>query len=231
MKVFNMTRKYTVESSVESLMDKVSTRLRDILDNDFSNRKEASSIANKSEDSLLNYINGKSIPPIDTIISIVNHTGINIDWLIYGKGEKYIKNNIKVSKGTSKIHVYDVALSAGDGNFTDKEEIQFSLTLSKELMDLYELSQTCIGAYIKGNSMSPKLTNGDIAIIDKEISQFKDDGIYAFNFDNHCYIKQLQKIGKNIKVKSINPQYESWDIASGENFSIVGKLKAIISKQ
>ncbi|MFV0626128.1 MAG: S24 family peptidase [Alphaproteobacteria bacterium] len=219
------------KEKVESYDEKVSTRLRDVLDNDFSNRKEASIVSGKSEDTLLNYLNGKYIPTLDVIIKLLNYKGINLDWLVYGKGEKYIKNNVKVGKGSQKISIYDVSLSAGNGWLADEENIQFTITISKELVEAFELSSHCVGAYIKGDSMMPKLSNGDIAIIDRSVDQFEDDGIYAFNYDKHCYIKQLQRIGKEMKVKSINPEYESWSFSLDEDFNIVGKLKMIISKQ
>lgn len=223
----------TKKEKVDSYDEQVSTRLRDLLDNDFPNRESASIVAGTNKDMITQYASGKAQPKFSTVVNLANFVGVSLDWLAHGTGEKYIKNNVKVGSGSLKINVYDVSLSAGNGWISEEERVQFTVTLSKELIGLYDLSPHCIGAYIKGDSMMPKLNNGDIAIIDRSVIQFEDDGIYAFSHDNHCYIKQLQRIGREMKVKSINPEYDNWSFTLEEDsdFHIVGKLKAIISKQ
>ena len=52
---------------VETLSNKVTTRLKDILDNDFPNRESAAIVVGKDKDMISRYASGKSVPPFDAI--------------------------------------------------------------------------------------------------------------------------------------------------------------------
>lgn len=217
-------------AKVVTLQKKLTTRLRDVLDNDFENRSKAAEVAGKSIDALGLYLSEKSVPPFNTVAALANHAGVSLDWLATGKGNKYIKDTPILSADAFPINIYDVSISAGLGRINDDERLHSTLGISKEVATLYNIAPSCIGVFIGGDSMIPKLSNGDLAIIDLNINQLEDDGIYAFNYDNHCFVKQLQKVGKEIKVNSLNQDYESWTIASDEGFKIIGKLKLVIKK-
>ena len=155
------------------------------------------------------------------------------EWLVYGRGNKYEKDNVIIKHNTTAIKIYDISVSAGPGCFVDDEFVHSEIVLSDEFLKLYELSSSCVGVFIKGDSMKPKLLPSDTAIVDTGITTFEDDNIYVFSYENHCYIKQLQKIGREIKIKSLNSDYENWSLIpeeEGDKFKIVGKLKLIIRK-
>lgn len=218
---------------VESLSDKVSTRLKDILDNDFPNREAAAIVVGRDKDMIGKYALGKTVPPFDVIICLARFAGVSLDWLAFGRGNKYEKDNVSIKSGATTIKVYDISVSAGPGCFVDDEFVHSNIVLSDEFLKLYGLSKDCVGVFITGDSMKPKLKSTDTVIIDTGITEFEDDNIYVFSYENHCYIKQLQKIGREIKVKSLNPDYESWTVIpeeEGNKFKIVGKLKLIIEK-
>ena len=222
-----------VNSEVLSFDEKVRTRLKDIIDNDFPNREAAAIVAGKDKDMLARYITGKSTPPFNTIISLLRFKGISFEWLVYGRGNKYEKDNVIIKHNTTAIKIYDISVSAGPGCFVDDEFVHSEIVLSDEFLKLYELSSSCVGVFIKGDSMKPKLLLSDTAIVDTGITTFEDDNIYVFSYENHCYIKQLQKIGREIKIKSLNSDYENWSLIpeeEGDKFKIVGKLKLIIRK-
>ncbi|EPB2486287.1 helix-turn-helix transcriptional regulator, partial [Escherichia coli] len=64
----------------------------------------------------------------------------------------------------------------------------------------------------RGDSMAPTISPGDLLFLDKTVTYFDGDGIYAFCFDGECYVKRLQKIGSKIMVLSDNPNYQPWSI-------------------
>lgn len=165
-------------------------------------------------------------------MAIINFSGISLDWIAYGRGHKYERDNVSIKAGSSAIKIYDISVSAGPGCFVGEEFVHSKIILSDEFLNLYGLSKNCVGVFINGDSMKPKLKSTDTVIIDTGITEFEDDNIYVFSYDNHCYIKQLQKIGREIRGKSMNPDYESWTIIPEEedNFSIIGKLVLIIEK-
>ena len=218
---------------VETLSNKVTTRLKDILDNDFPNRESAAIVVGKDKDMISRYASGKSVPPFDAIIKIAKFANVSLDWLAFGRGEKYEKNNSSLSSDVKKLKVYDITVSAGSGCFVDDEYVHSTIILSKEFLDIYGLSDHYVGVFISGDSMMPKLMTSDTAIIDTDVTTLENDDIYVFSYENHCYIKQLQKMGREIRVKSLNPNYESWTIVpevEGDKFKIIGKLALVIKK-
>lgn len=218
---------------VETLSNKVTTRLKDILDNDFPNRESAAIVVGKDKDMISRYASGKTVPPFDAIIKIAKFANVSLDWLAFGRGEKYEKNNSSLPSDVKKIKVYDITVSAGSGCFIDDEYVHSTIMLSKEFLDIYGLSDHYVGVFISGDSMMPKLMTSDTAIIDTDVTSLENDDIYVFSYENHCYIKQLQKMGREIRVKSLNPNYESWTIVpevEGDKFKIIGKLALVIKK-
>ena len=69
---------------VETLSNKVTTRLKDILDNDFPNRESAAIVVGKDKDMISRYASGKSVPPFDAIIKIAKFANVSLDWLAFG---------------------------------------------------------------------------------------------------------------------------------------------------
>ncbi|MFX3627611.1 S24 family peptidase [Campylobacter sp. LH-2024] len=65
-----------------------------------------------------------------------------------------------------------------------------------------------------GDSMQPKYNSGDFVIVDMVNGRdfIKIDGIYVFRFDKAVYIKRLTFMPDKIMAKSINPDYESFEI-------------------
>ena len=69
--------------------------------------------------------------------------------------------------------------------------------------------------FIKGDSMEPKLSNGDLVFVDKGAVEcgFKD-GIWLFLLRGTVMVKQLQITGlEQLEVVSANPAYRSFETA------------------
>lgn len=85
---------------------------------------------------------------------------------------------------------------------------------------------------IEGDSMEPKLRDGDWVLFD-EIRNYNGDGLYVIDLDCILMVKQLQlnPITSNMHVKSLNPAYESYTIDEDNQlpFRIIGRvLRTII---
>lgn len=159
--------------------------------------------------------------PGGEILSKLAETGADINWILSGN-----KNNPK-----NAINVYDVEFSAGCGSFITQENIKSNIVLPQEFFETYNITpETSAGVVVRGDSMQPKFFDGDIAILDMTIKQFTNDGIYAFVYDGCCFMKKLQLIGNEMRVVSINAEYEPWSITKEVSFMIVGKVKAGICK-
>lgn len=79
---------------VATLTEKLATRLKNVLDTDFPNCEAAAIVVDK--DTISRYALGKSIPPFDVVVSFARYARVSLDWLAYGKGNKYEKDNVSI---------------------------------------------------------------------------------------------------------------------------------------
>ncbi|CDZ83988.1 S24 family peptidase [Citrobacter koseri] len=113
--------------------------------------------------------------------------------------------------------VLDVEFSCGDGShvrgdFIDVvRSIELDPEYARRLVGNRPFKNIEIGN-ARGDSMTPTIAPGDLLFLDKTVTYFDGDGIYAFCFDGECYVKRLQKIGSKIVVLSDNSNYQPWSI-------------------
>ncbi|CAH6103270.1 XRE family transcriptional regulator [Citrobacter koseri] len=113
--------------------------------------------------------------------------------------------------------VLNVEFSCGDGShvrgdFIDVvRSIELDPEYARRLVGNRPFKNIEIGN-ARGDSMTPTIAPGDLLFLDKTVTYFDGDGIYAFCFDGECYVKRLQKIGSKIVVLSDNSNYQPWSI-------------------
>ncbi len=73
-------------------------------------------------------------------------------------------------------------------------------------------------------SMTGTFENGDALFVDTTYNTIPFDGVYAFNYLGHSYIKRLQKQGNRIAVLSSEPTMETWYIEDKANIDIIGRV-------
>ena len=78
---------------------------------------------------------------------------------------------------------------------------------------------------VKGDSMAPTLESGDLLYVDVAENYFSADGLYVFTFDDHTFIKRLQKRGREMWAMSDNKEkYEPWQIHTDDPIYIHGRV-------
>ncbi|MBK5204328.1 MAG: helix-turn-helix transcriptional regulator [Polaromonas sp.] len=82
-----------------------------------------------------------------------------------------------------------------------------------------------------GPSMRPKYNPGDPLLLDRGVNIVETEGIYFFRVSNHGFIKQLQRIptedGMIIRAKSLNKDYDPFDITAKMDFEVFGKVLTV----
>lgn len=83
--------------------------------------------------------------------------------------------------------------------------------------------------YGTGDSMLPRIRDGDAILFDRADTKPKDDAIFVVRYDGHIYAKRLQKIGKQWVLTSDNRENPKWrkPIAIDEHmdFEIIGRVR------
>ena len=78
------------------------------------------------------------------------------------------------------------------------------------------------------DSMTPTIPSGATVFIDVSEQRFMGDAIYLFNYQNHIYLKRLQRTPAGIIVKSDNKLYDTFPIEPEHEFHIIGRYTGII---
>lgn len=119
---------------------------------------------------------------------------------------------------------YDVAVSAGNGLQAADEMVVGHYAFSRRWLTRRNLTPANLAVVrVSGDSMQPKLYNGDLAVIDTTATEMKDGVTYVFRLGDDLLIKRLQILPqRNVSLCSDNPQYEPIriDLSAGELTSI-----------
>ena len=163
----------------------------------------------------------------------------NPNWLLTGNGEMFlnkekeysIPQNLNFEDITFIPHV-DLKVSAGYGSISDE------INMTKDYMaflkewifkNVHVSAESLVLFTVNGDSMdSPtsQIKDGGLILVDKSITEFKNDGVYVIALDDALYGKRLQILpGRKLKVKSDNLNYDPFEVSlDTDNFHIVGKV-------
>lgn len=124
------------------------------------------------------------------------------------------------------LKVYQQRASAGLGNYlsddsdADYEEMRFVATQVSERADF------CVR--IKGESMEPKINDGDIVFV-KAVPKVDPDNVGIFVYDGEAYCKRLRIDHKKgaVILESLNKAFAPKQISQPENLRTVGLVIGI----
>ena len=183
------------------------------------------------------YEDGHSFPGGKVIEGFVN-LGVNANWLLTGEGDMFLVKPPRASCGESfpttaltdgegfvAPPLYNAVFAfAGHGALLGDEQAADAL-MFKESWIKNELgaqpADLCL-LRVSGNSMEPTLSAGDVILINRRETHLTYEGIYVLRMGDSLLVKNLQALpGGQIRVKSDNPAYEPFMIATGENTDVV----------
>ena len=188
-----------------------------------------------SQQAIAKVVNGDTKSP-KNIVEIATALGVDVNWLKTGEGEPnsdYIRvvsmYEPKV-ENTIRVEILDIEASAGNGSFLTRTEQgllaqEFDLDFFRRQFGRTDAKNLKIIA-VKGDSMAPTLESGDLLYVDVSENYFSADGLYVFTFDDHTFIKRLQKRGREMWAISDNKtaDYKDWIIPKDEPIYIHGRV-------
>lgn len=197
-------------------------------------RLSASDLANKTgidKSAISNYVNGKYMPKQDKIYLLAQALGVSPSWLsaidyVIGTALKPvidIKNTgIKIPVlGSIHAGIPIVAIEEVE----DWEEIPEALARTGEYIALR----------VSGDSMTPEIRNGDVAIIRRQ-EDIESGQIAAVLVNGEeATLKQIKKTAQGIVLVGLNPavyapHLYTWDEVSALPVRIYGKLVEVRRK-
>lgn len=114
------------------------------------------------------------------------------------------------------------------------------LTAAEYIIDTEEISQAMasdgeyFGLQVKGDSMEPKISDGDVVIVRKQSDADDGDLVIALVNGDDAVVKRLKKYKNGIALISNNPAYDPMYFSNAEIDSkpveIIGKVKELRAK-
>lgn len=181
---------------------------------------------------------GKSFPKYDKILKIANFFGVEPDWLC-GKSDFKTKEEMlqhfdnvcdipalqsdvfRLEKGMKIPVLGDVAAGVpifAEENYIGSEEISEELASTGEFFALR----------IHGDSMSPRISEGDIVIIRQQDDADSGDIVIVLIDDDSATCKRLMKYQEGISLISFNPAYKPMTFSNKDieekPIRIIGKV-------
>ena len=98
--------------------------------------------------------------------------------------------------------------------------------VDEKLASLGEL----FGLKIKGDSMSPRISDGDVVIVHQQPEAESGEVIIATINGDDAVCKKIMKYGDTVLLRSNNPAYDDIDVTGRSDFRIIGKVVELRAK-
>lgn len=184
-----------------------------------------------SKASISQYVNGSHAPSNISSGKMASILKVNPLWLM-GFDVSMSEDDVNESKSLS--HTGAVIPVLG------RVAAGIPITAAEYVIDTEEISQAMaadgeyFGLQIKGDSMEPKISNGDVVIVRKQSDADDGDLVIALVNGNDAVCKRLKKYAEGIALLSTNPAYEPMYFSEKEiaekPVEIIGKVKELRAK-
>lgn len=164
----------------------------------------------------------------ETALEISKKYNINLEWLLNNEGEMFLSEEHKEDEGLLKVSIdYKNSGSCGCGAFIDEGNCPDTIYISKFWIKniLRASTKDLMFIFAEGDSMEPKINDGDMLLIDKTQTEPKN-GVYLIRFDNELFVKRIQLFPDKIELLSDNSNYKPIEIKKHEldGVTIVGRV-------
>lgn len=110
----------------------------------------------------------------------------------------------------TQIEVIDACMSAGNGATNSEQEVLGRLAFRTAWLRTKGLNRNNAKIVrVRGNSMSDRINDGDILLVDTSINALAHDGVYVIELEGEDYVKLLQRDFSTggVRVISYNSDY------------------------
>ncbi len=170
-----------------------------------------------SDKSLREYMAAKTEPSRIALVGIASAGNVSVQWLATGYGKKELAHETTpgsplVDEDFVMVPRYDVHGSAGHGAVIHSEQVVDYLAFRSDWVRnaLGVAHKDLVLISVKGDSMEPTLSNGDLILVDISEQHVEDSAIYVLKNLDRLLVKRLQhKLDGTVVVKCDNRRYDS----------------------
>lgn len=136
------------------------------------------------------------------------------------------QKEVKRSEDIELDYYPDVHASAGFGELILEEHVE-KIVVTKDVIKNYSKSNKYSVIDCKGDSMEPRLLDGDKLIVKHNVENIVDNNVYVFRYDGDLYVKRLARNLDEIIVMSENKRFSDKVVKKG-TVTLLGEIVGLI---
>jgi SOS-response transcriptional repressor LexA len=160
-------------------------------------------------------------PGVQQMLQLATALEVDLEWLVTGRSARGEPDHNLVS-----VPELDLRVSAGGGAVVDEAAVKRRWSMPAAFMaDLNVSPAWAVLVEVVGDSMAPRLMNGDLCLLDRRRKALSPSAIYAL-FDGDvtvCKRVELLPDRETLRIMSENPSYPSYT-APLEAVQIIGRV-------
>lgn len=175
---------------------------------------------------------------LEWVFKVAQGFNVFTDWLATGEGpikpgevgpaEGYTTGQ-ELCEDFVLVPRYEVSASAGGGALVHSEQIVDHLAFRSDwVRNALDVSVTALALIsVKGDSMEPTLSNGDLILVDTSTRKVEDNAIYVLRYNGSLMVKRVQRRRDgSLLIKSDNQVYEPEEVSESEvnDLYVVGRV-------
>lgn len=186
----------------------------------------------KSRGTIYNWAEKENVP-LDQLVEMAKH-GVNVRYVLENLlGDEPASpsphvHNVEHNEVLVMVPRYNVRASAGHGVWNTAESVVDRLAFRREWISLMGLNPKRLAMiHVEGDSMEPTLFDNDIILINLDVTELKEDGVYVIQHRDVLRVKRIQnKMTGEVVIRGDNHAYESETLmpADAERLHVVGRV-------
>lgn len=146
--------------------------------------------------------------------------GADIGYVLSGKRTPEVPSSICL------VPRYEVRASAGPGNPVYDEEVINTFAFRQDWLKAKGLRADDLSIItVQGDSMSPRLQDGDLVLLDQSDADIKSGTAYVMRIDGELLVKFIQRLpGDKLQVSSANQDYPPFTVDAKNTVDVIGRV-------
>lgn len=227
----------------------VSDRIREVAERKSLSLKDLASETDTSYRTVQNYVSGERGVGSEFLSALSERLGVSASWVLTGKPPIFLQDehsNVHLSGQQSvstkptisaaapdfiSIPRFAVDAAAGPGALVDTETQTGFYAFNRAWLARRHLDPKSLAVIsVRGDSMEPRLSDGDLILVDRAQQQISDGIAYVLRLGSDLLVKYVQRIGPGaISILSANTLYPPREIdiaALDGELEIIGRVIA-----
>ncbi len=162
-----------------------------------------------------------------TVLNKLNQLVLKGYFIKDEQGYRLIRESITDSMNDIvQLPIYGFAQCGNKGKKVVDEYTQEKIPVTMAMMGVKDVSK-CFFVRAKGNSMEPKIQDGDLVLIKQQPSYDEHDYVFVIHNDLPKLKKIIKKDGK-LYLESVNRFFDNVEVTKYDEAKVIGVVKKII---